>query len=129
VAAQKVPNPRFDVRANTDRVEGWNWTYGDEVILTIDDPDTVDDPDYTTSLTVDWALWDTDHTQTLVVVDLGGVYDIQPCDEVNLSNVAVTKTTTVTDLAITDIDFDADIVHGVAAPYSQLDIWVSTPPD
>jgi len=120
-----IPNPRFDVRANTDRVEGWEWTIGETVTLEVGGK--------TFTKTVDPAPWDPN--QSLVEFDLTGEYDIQPGDVVTLSNkteempATITKTTTVTALTITSINVETDIVSGVALPGSHIDLWVSTPPD
>jgi hypothetical protein len=115
-----MPNPRFGVRANVDQVEGWEWTEGETVTLTADDPDT-GGIDYTATQTVGLAPWDPN--QTYVSFNLWNVYNIQPGDVVSLSNGSFTKTTTVTNLAFTDIDVDHDVVTGIAAPNSHVDIW------
>ena len=118
-----MPNPRFDFRANVDQVEGWEWTYGEDVTLAVN-LDDEGHSDYSTTGTVDWAPWDTSQTQTYISFNLWGVYDIQPGDEVSLSGSTVTKKTTVTDLAITSFDMDADTVSGIAASGTRLDVWV-----
>jgi len=120
-----IPNPRFDVRANTDRVEGWDWTIGETLSLEIGGQ--------TFTAVVHEADWDPN--TSLVEFSLSGLYDIQPGDVVTLSNktktmpATVAKTTTVTELAITNVDVETDIVSGVAAPYSGIDLWASPPPD
>jgi peptide/nickel transport system substrate-binding protein len=115
-----VPNPNFRVRANDDQVQAWEWTQGDTLTLTIDNPNTFNNPDYTATQSVEWAPWDTDHTQTYVSFNLGGFYDILAGDEVSLSNGITPKTTTVTDLVLTAIDVDADTVTGQASPDSSV---------
>ena len=94
--------------------------------MEIDDPNTPESPDYSgTQVAFIPEGWDT----TLVEFDLTGTYDIKPGDVVSLRNSAITKTTTVTELAITNVDVDTDIVSGIAAPGSHIDLWASTPPD
>jgi hypothetical protein len=48
----RVPNPTFGVRANTDQVEGWEWTLGSTITVTVDDPGTTEDPDVTQTAVV-----------------------------------------------------------------------------
>ena len=118
-----IPNPRLSVRANVDLVEGWEWNVGEKVTLVIDNPGTPDNPDYadTTGKVVEVASWNQD--QSYVYFDLWNVFDIQPGFEVSLSNGSIVKTTTVTDLAFTDIDLALNLVTGIAAPDSRVDVW------
>lgn len=116
------PNPKFDVRANNDQVEVWEWKIGDILTLTIDNPNTADNPDYTAQKTVTGpAPWG--DSRNYVSFDLSGTYDVQTGDTVSISNGSVTKTTVVTDLAFTDINIDTDTVSGIAPAGSQVDIW------
>ena len=65
--------------------------------LEIDNPTTIDNPDYTATKTVtDVADWDP--SQTYVSVRSFSVYDIQTGDMVSISNGAITKETIVTTL-------------------------------
>jgi len=116
-----ISNPRLSVRANVDQVEGWEWNVGETVTLTIDNPDTPIAQDFSDTGTVEVASWDPN--QSYVYFDLLSQFDIQPGFEVSLSNGSIVKTTTVTDLAFTDIDLALDLVTGIAAPDSRVDIW------
>ena len=53
--------------------------------------------------------------------------DLTGGDLVEVSDAATTKTHTVTDLAITAVDPDLDQVFGVAAPGSEVHVWVHDP--
>ncbi|MBI3738362.1 MAG: PhnD/SsuA/transferrin family substrate-binding protein, partial [Chloroflexi bacterium] len=121
IARWYVPNPNFQVRANEDRVEAWEWAEGETLTLEVDNPATTDNPDYRVTRTVEISPWDPN--QTYADFNLWGVYDIQPGDTVRLSNGTITKTTVVTNLAFTAFDVDADTVRGIAAPGSRVDIW------
>lgn len=116
-----LPNPSFAVRANDDRVEGWGWTLGTTITVTVDDPNTPDNPDITRSADVYEAPWNPGEFR--FDLDLRGVMDIQPGFEVTVSDGNITKTHIVTSLAFTNIDLDLDVVTGVAAPNSHVDIW------
>jgi len=120
--SRSVPNPTIGVRANYDQVDTYIWDMGDTLTLKIDNPTTIDNPDYTATKTVtDVADWDP--SQTYVPFDLSSVYDIQTGDVVSISNGAITKETIVTNLAITDVHLDTDIVEGIAEPNQTINMW------
>jgi len=112
-----IPNPRFDVRANADQVEAWEWPLGDELTLSVGGQEFKG--------TVGVPSWDPN--STYVSFNLSGVYDIQPGDELTLSNGLTPKTTKVTSLAITGIDVDHELVFGIAEPSSKVDLWACPP--
>ena len=118
-ASWRVPNPRFDVRANTDQIEAYEWTIGDELTVTVngqsEQPKMVDGT----------APWDPN--TTYVVFNLGDSVNIRPGDFVSVSNGVITKETTVTDLSFTDIDIDLDTVEGEGSPNSHIDLWACGP--
>jgi hypothetical protein len=114
-----LSNPSFSVRANEDRIEGWEWPIGATVMVTIDDSTTSDDPDpiYATVGVADW-----DPNQTWFNVNIEN-YDLKSGDTVNVTYGSITKTHTVTSLAFTDVNIDDDLVTGVAASESHVDVW------
>jgi hypothetical protein len=116
-----VPNPTFDVRANFDVVQGWQWNLDSTITIEIDDLSTQTNPDYTDTAIVGRTDWDP--SQTYVWFYLSGVYDIQTGDVVSLSDGEITKTTIVTGLAITDVHLDTDIVEGTAEPNQTINVW------
>ncbi len=117
----EIPNPTFGVRANHDNIEGWQWDEGATVTITIDDPSTPENPDYDDTTTVGIADWDPN--QTWFTLELGGVYDIKVGDFVTVSDGAITKEHTVLNLTFTEFDTDADVVHGIGVPDSQINVW------
>jgi hypothetical protein len=116
-----VPNPSISVRANDDRVEGWEWPLGATVTVTVNDPNTPADPDITRTADVYEASWNPGEFR--FDLDLHGVIDIQPGFEVTASNADTTKAHTVTSLAFTEINIDTDTITGKAVAGSQVDIW------
>ena len=118
----RVPNPYFDVFAVDDQVQGWEWPLGAEVTLLIDDPDVGGPVNYSDSQTVILAPWDPD--QTWVLFDFEGSFDVQPGHIVTLTDGATAKTHTVTNLAVTAVDPNADTVSGTAQPGADVDVWV-----
>jgi hypothetical protein len=101
-----IPNPRFIVYATWDDVEGIDW-----------EPDSF--------VTVEVHGVPTD-----VPTDEGGNFyqgideNIVPGDIVTVTQGAVSKSHVVTELAITEVDPDTDMVSGIAAPGSELYAWV-----
>jgi hypothetical protein len=111
----RVPNPRFDVRANADQVEAWEWTYGETVTLTINTTDIF-------TATVGKCPWDSN--STYVSFNLAGEADaIKVGDWVSVTNGEITKVTQVSELEITEVDVLNDIVSGKATPNGELDVW------
>lgn len=111
----QVPNPRFDVRANVDQIQAWEWPFGDELKLVING-DT-----FTTTVN----SWDSG--LTYAEFNLSGIVDILPGQTVTMSNGPITKETLVTTLAFTDIDQANDTVSGMAPANSSFDIWACNP--
>ncbi len=120
--SERVYDPRLNARTNNEHVEAQDWPWMATLLLEIDDPGTIDDPDYTDSALVD-AYADWDPTITYIDFSFGGVYDLKPGDEVSLTDGTTTKTHTVTSLAFTDIDPNTNIVSGEAAPFSHVGVW------
>jgi PKD repeat protein len=119
-----VPNPRFDVWPNGDGIEAWEWPKGDTLTLTIDNPNTAQNPDYTATEIVGDQVAPWNPTVTYVTFGSSGLYDIKLGDVVSISNGTITKTTVVTDLVMTHFDVVADTVSGIAAADSHIDFWV-----
>lgn len=116
-----VPNPSIGVRANDDRVEGWEWTLGSTITVSVDDPVTPTSPDITRTAVVYEASWNPGKYR--FDVDLRNIYDVKTGDIVTATDGTTTKTHTVTSLAFTDVNMDTDVVTGVAAAGSTVAIW------
>ncbi|MBK7453524.1 MAG: PKD domain-containing protein [Anaerolineales bacterium] len=117
----RIPNPSIGVRANNDQVEGWEWPLGATIVVTVDDPSTAVLPDITRSAVVYEASWNPGEYR--FDLNLYGQMDIQPGFVVTATLDDITKTLIVTPLAFTDIDVDLDLVTGIAAADSRVDVW------
>lgn len=115
----RVPNPAFGVRANEDRLEGWEWPLGSTVTIEVDDPSTPDDPEPVT-ITVEVAPWDPNQTWFEYYFD---GYDLKAGDAVIVSDGTITKQLTVSDYSITGYDLGLDTVYGVADPDQYIHVW------
>ena len=107
-----VPNPSFNVRANENKIEGWQWPIGSTVTIEVSRPG---ESISRTATVVAHAPWDP-NSDSYVEYYFTGEFDILAGDVVSVTQGATTKTTTVTNLAFTDIDLDTDIVTGIASP-------------
>ncbi|MBI5943075.1 MAG: BMP family ABC transporter substrate-binding protein [Chloroflexi bacterium] len=116
-----LPNPSIGVRANDDKVEGWQWTVDSIVTVTVDDPNTLAEPDVTRAVQVYEASWNPGEYR--FDLNLSGVIDIQPGFVVRAVQGDVTKTLVVSPLAFTGMDINLDLVTGDAEPNSRVDVW------
>jgi hypothetical protein len=114
----KVPNPNIIIWSNEDRVEAYEWPLGHTVTLAIDNPLTGKNPDFTDTRIIGVLPWDP--SQTYAEFNLKGLFDIQPGFHVILSDGTTTKAHTVTSVAVTGVDLDKDLVHGMAQANTQV---------
>ncbi len=126
--AERIGNmiqlPSFNVRANTDQIEAWDWPLDSTVTVRIYASGVESgDPDKMVSGVVTGpASWD---PRNYISFNLWGEYDIQPGYLVVLSDDVDTtiRRTNVTSLAFDVMDADANTVSGFAAPESRVDLW------
>ncbi len=110
-----VPLPTLTARPQADQVEGFQWTLGVSVTLTINDVDLD-----TQTVVVDPG----NPAGTYVVFDLTGVHDLVPGDVVKLTSGTTVKEHTVTALAVTAIDVDANTIAGTTDSTLDVQLWV-----
>ena len=98
-----------------NRINGMDWSSGVEVTVTADNPETpAVNPDITTTL----------------VTDAGGGFDgnqlfpgLRPGWLITVTDGVTTKTHTLRNISITDVDPETDITRGTADPFTE--VWVS----
>ena len=107
-------SPRFQVSPDDDWVQSWSlWTPSATISLTIEagsaeiysDTQTADAHGY-----FNFNLWD--------------LFDLRRGHEVTVSNGAITKTHTVTNLFVDGVNRTADTVSGRADAGTSVDVWV-----
>lgn len=109
-------NPVIIVRRDDNSVFGFYWPQGALLELEIDNPETSKTPDYTASQVFAGSDgWENGF-------ELEGIFDIEPGYLVTLSDGNTTKQHTVTSLAVTNIDIDADTVSGTGYPGSEIHV-------
>ena len=104
-----MPNPRFQVRSDEDRVEGWQWAANATATVTLDGV-------YSATASIDDG--------GNFGLSLGGDFDIIPGTDVEVTDGVDTKTHNVTPLTITEIDVDGNAVSGKTNPLATLNVWI-----
>ena len=112
----EAANSFIIVQPNEDRVFGSAWPVGALLELEIDDPATPQSPDYTDSQ----IFFESDNWGN--GFELSGLFDIQPGHLVTVSDGTTTRQHTVTHLAVTNIDVDADTVSGTGYPGAMIHV-------
>jgi hypothetical protein len=117
-----IPNPVVYTRANDDQIEGWDWPVGEMVTIDVDDPFTEANPDYTRTVLIE--IVEDDPHSFLFFTD---GYDLKPGDIITaFADTAVgcfEKTLEVSNVMITDVDLDTDIVYGLAQSEQSVEAW------
>jgi hypothetical protein len=103
-----------------DGVEGYGWPLDAEVTLTIDGTP------YASPQTV--VTNPSDPSGTYVLFDLAGIHDLVPGEVIELSDGSVTKSHTVTALAVTAYDTVANTMQGVTDSDLAVALWVNRDP-
>ncbi|MBI5943074.1 MAG: PKD domain-containing protein [Chloroflexi bacterium] len=118
----EVPNPRFSVHPDDDWMEGYDWTPGATVNISIDDPATPQNPDKTGSAVVGASDWNPD--DYYFSLDLRNIYDIKPGFVVTVTDGQIIKEHVVTNLVVTGIDEPNNVISGTADPNVHLQVNV-----
>ena len=108
------------IRASTtkNKISGYNWPLSDSVTLTIDDPSNGTGTDYTSTKTVVSG----DDGKSSLEFDLGK-FTLSPGQIVKLEDDEITKSLTVTDVQITEVNSDADTFSGNADAGVSIEVY------
>ncbi len=101
-----APDPKIYAYYAEDEISGWGWWAGAKVTLTVGS--------YTASTTV--------NNRGTFVFALSGIKDIQPWDEIVVSDGTLIKQLWVSNLTITTIDEATDTVSGTADPGASVEM-------
>lgn len=121
VIDQSPSNPNFSVRMTENEVHGYEWTFGSQVRLEIDDPNTPQSPDYTRTQTVTFADWDPNQTFVRFKVWEDN-FTLQPGMLVTMTDGNITKTHIITDLVVLGADAATDTVWGTGTPGTWVEV-------
>ncbi len=116
-----VLKPHFAVFPEWEYIEGWEWPAGAVVHLTIDDPATLQSPDYSGDEPVVPTPWDPN--QLWVQFNFANTYDMKPGDIVSLDDGVTARAHTVRNLGVTAVDESADTVAGTAEAGETVHVW------
>ncbi|MGD1993858.1 MAG: peptide ABC transporter substrate-binding protein, partial [Anaerolineae bacterium] len=112
-----LSNPRLSVRPEDENVDGWEWTPGATVTLTVDDDG---DPGNGTL----WTELSTSDEWGNVSFSLYDSFDVQPGHWVRLDDGVTVKSHTVATLTVDVIDPDTDTVYGTAEPGAEVEVQI-----
>jgi hypothetical protein len=113
--------PTVEVFPEDDVVAGSDWPINTTATITIHDPDAPQGTlDYTTSQAVGSTSWT--FNKKYVYVNLGSIYDIHPGCVVSVSAGGFTKTLTVANLKVTNIDLANSTISGTTDP--GVNLWI-----
>ena len=122
--AWRVLDPSFMLNVNNDSswrgLDAWNWPLGSQVTLTVDNPNTSQNPDYSEVQTMvpgndEWHL-----THAMYMQDNN--FEGHPGFTIILSDGVQTKTMIVPLLAVTGYDLANDTITGVSDPFMPVTV-------
>jgi branched-chain amino acid transport system substrate-binding protein len=99
---------------------GGDWSLTSALAVSVDDPSTGDVPDFATTAMMEQMPWDPSVYE--FVLDLGANIDLQPGFEIVVTGPDHVKNLTLTSLEITNVDFDSDLVQGLAD--DTIPVWI-----
>ncbi len=117
-----VPTPYLVAAPIHDWIDAWGWDLGVMLELMIDDPNTSQNPDYTTTTEVVVPDWDPD--AAVGMFELGGEYDLKRGDIVTINGDGVEKVHEVIHLYVDMIDISTETVSGTSALLSEVSVSV-----
>lgn len=107
-------NARLHVQMVENNVEGYDWPGNTPVTLTIDDPANGVGVDFSDTQMTNPDGW-------VRFADLGPI-DLAPGMYVTMTDEVILKTHTVTDITVTNVNYDADTVSGTGTSGARLNI-------
>ena len=127
----EVPNPTIEAQPDYEAIKGWEWPEGETVQVCVDSIGFAVDPTNptqcdlyhgteTVELPPGWPI-------TRVEFDLEGILDLQGGHYIAMTDGTTTKQHQVTNLDVTGVDPDTDIVSGTADPGTDVAVVISHP--
>ncbi|MEO8356475.1 MAG: ABC transporter substrate-binding protein, partial [Chloroflexota bacterium] len=125
----RVPNPFVEAAPYSNWIHAREWPLGTFITLTIDDPsDGLGDVDYTATDTVHQAPWNSGGpNEFLAEFNWPNQFEPGPGYIITASGNGQSKTMTVSQLKITDLDLDADTISGIGTPGVEVQFCVKVP--
>jgi hypothetical protein len=108
--------PFIVANLNGDSVAGYGWPNNLSVTLTIDDPSTAVEVDYTANAITTTFAFTPIGPNTQAIFSLTNVFDVKPGLIVTITDGAVSKESTTANLSIISIDTKTRAIAGTATP-------------
>jgi hypothetical protein len=115
-----VPLPIIET-LGTNKIVGGGWPLGSAVTITIDDPSNGTGVDFTVTQMPFEVPW---YPEGSLDVPIPVEYFLEPGFIVEATNGDITKTLVYTNLEVTEIDTDSDIIRGKANPGAGLHVQI-----
>jgi hypothetical protein len=130
LAQEPQLNPHIEASTTSDFVDAFGWLTDTVVTMTIDDPTNGIGVDYTATATMGQTPWNPDDPNDTVAEfnDLQG-FNVQPGDIITVSGSGLSKTLTVSQLAVTGFDLQADTISGTGTAGVQIEVCANVLPD
>ena len=111
----QAQSPGISARPEINWIDGWDWSPGETITLSIDDPNTGPGIDYSTSKEI---------LDNSFRFQIGDFYDIKPDDIVTVyGNVSdITKEHVVNHVSITHVDINSQTAFGFASPNVRVQV-------
>ena len=113
----QVPNPHIDAWFRDGHIVAYDWPVSSHVTLTINDPATPENPDYTAEADMGAAQGES------AEFNLNDTFVIQPGMMVTVSGASLTKSLVISNLTITSIDQALDMITGGVEPNQTM--WMN----
>jgi len=109
-----VPSPNIIARLTLNQVDADGWPVETLLTLTVEDLSTGLSPDYTDTATSQLIDPQDPDAGTAITFHFNNNYTLKSGDVVTVSGGDITRTTTVADFHVTNVDVENDIVSGTA---------------
>ena len=111
----RVPNPAIKVWVGSNNIDGYEWTPVTPITVTVDDPDTAEEPDYTATQSSDtWGNLQFNVWQS--------TFSLQSGQVVTMTDGTTAKTHTILPLTVASADTETDTVTGTAEAGTEVQV-------
>ena len=117
----QVPNPRFNAVLDENMIYGFEWPDSALITLTIDDPVTIQDPDFIETKTS--IVASEDLNQAVVSFDPVNL-TLRPGMVVTMTDGISIKNHTIIRISWNEINYITDVISGIAEPKMEIYLWV-----
>ena len=110
--------PQIEANLSVNSIEGWDWLYGTEVNVTIDDPANGAGNDFSDTTSMGGNSFYPHFVMKL------GSFKLAAGQTITITGGSVSKSHVVRNLAITGVDIDKDSISGTSDSINEIKIWI-----